>query len=160
MESNSSLLKGQDPLCDSPSREAIRNMDFSDCIQHKTKTRTKSNDSSKSDFSDHSDILKGFYFSIFLRSNLEAPITVVLVPIHRRSSGSLSPRLIQFKRRESIDNIINEEKNHEHEVNDVNNLNCKVEDLLGMFFFIFQVPIKFPIQIYYFQTETKKFQIL
>jgi len=52
------------------------------------------------------------------------------VPIHRRSSGSLSPRLIQFKRRESIDNIINEEKNHEHEVNDVNNLNCKVEDLL------------------------------
>lgn len=54
------------------------------------------------------------------------------MPIHRRSSGSLSPRLIQFKRRESIDNIINEEKNHEHEVNDVNNLNCKVEDLLGM----------------------------
>ena len=53
------------------------------------------------------------------------------MPIHRRSSGSLSPRLIQFKRRESIDNIINEEKNHEHEVNDVNNLNCKVEDLLG-----------------------------
>ena len=56
------------------------------------------------------------------------------MPIHRRSSGSLSPRLIQFKRRESIDNIINEEKNHEHEVNDVNNLNCKVEDLLGMNF--------------------------
>ena len=132
MESNSSLLKGQDPLCDSPSREAIRNMDFSDCIQHKTKTRTKSNDSSKSDFSDHSDILKGFYFYIFLWTNLRAPSTFVLVPIHRRSSGSLSPRLIQFKRRESIDNIINEEKNHEHEVNDVNNLNCKVEDLLGM----------------------------
>ena len=70
MESNSSLLKGQDPLCDSPSREAIRNMDFSDCIQHKTKTRTKSNDSSKSDFSDHSDILKGtddFHFIGFHR---------------------------------------------------------------------------------------------
>ena len=71
MESNSSLLKGQDPLCDSPSREAIRNMDFSDCIQHKTKTRTKSNDSSKSDFSDHSDILKGtddFHFLGFTGS--------------------------------------------------------------------------------------------
>lgn len=155
MESNSSLLKGQDPLCDSPSREAIRNMDFSDCIQHKTKTRTKSNDSSKSDFSDHSDILKGFYFSIFLRSNLEAPITVVLVPIHRRSSGSLSPRLIQFKRRESIDNIINEEKNHEHEVNDVNNLNCKVEDLLGMIFY-FSSPYKISDSNLLFSDRNKK----
>ena len=67
------------------------------------------------------------------------------MPIHRRSSGSLSPRLIQFKRRESIDNIINEEKNHEHEVNDVNNLNCKVEDLLG----------KLPVEVAFFFQHLK-----
>ena len=54
-----------------------------------------------------------------------------LATAQRRGSGSLSPRLIQFKRRESIDSIINEEKNHEHEINDLKNLNSKVEDLFG-----------------------------
>ena len=77
------------------------------------------------------------------------------MPIHRRSSGSLSPRLIQFKRRESIDNIINEEKNHEHEVNDVNNLNCKVEDLLGKLSIKFLVLKGFDIQNYYFRPKQK-----
>ena len=78
------------------------------------------------------------------------------MPIHRRSSGSLSPRLIQFKRRESIDNIINEEKNHEHEVNDVNNLNCKVEDLLGMIFFYFLSPYKISDSNWLFSDRNKK----
>ena len=57
--------------------------------------------------------------------------TLSLATAQRRGSGSLSPRLIQFKRRESIDSIINEEKNHEHEINDLKNLNSKVEDLFG-----------------------------
>ena len=77
------------------------------------------------------------------------------MPIHRRSSGSLSPRLIQFKRRESIDNIINEEKNHEHEVNDVNNLNCKVEDLLGKLAIEFLVLKFFDIQNHHFRPKQK-----
>jgi len=75
------------------------------------KFRNRSNDSARSDFSDSvaSETFKA--------------------TAQRRGSGSLSPRLIQFKRRESIDSIINEEKNHEHEINDLKNLNSKVEDL-------------------------------
>lgn len=55
----------------------------------------------------------------------------ILATAQRRGSGSLSPRLQAFKRRESIDSIINEERNHEHEINDIKNLNSKVEELLG-----------------------------
>jgi len=77
------------------------------------KFRTRSNDSTRSDLSDHS----------FTTEALKATA-------HRRGSGSLSPRLQAFKRRESIDSIINGERSHEHEINDIKNLNSKVEELL------------------------------
>jgi len=75
--------------------------------------RTRSNDSTRSDLSDVS----------FTNDAFKATA-------HRRGSGSLSPRLQAFKRRESIDSIINDEKSHEHEINDIKNLNSEVEDLL------------------------------
>ena len=59
----------------------------------------------------------------------------------RRASGSLSPRLIEFKRRESIDSFENHEKHHEHETNELQNLSSqiskslssKVEEVIGLF---------------------------
>ena len=91
------------------------------------KFRNRSNDSARSDFSDSvaSETFKGNRFDPRIL------LTIHLATAQRRGSGSLSPRLIQFKRRESIDSIINEEKNHEHEINDLKNLNSKVEDLFG-----------------------------
>ena len=77
-----------------------------------------------------------FTFSICQQENSQSSLikSDFSATAHRRGSGSLSPRLQAFKRRESIDSIINDEKSHEHEINDIKNLNSKVEDLLGEFF--------------------------
>ena len=53
----------------------------------------------------------------------------------RRASGSLSPRLIEFKRRESLDSFESHEKSHEQETNELQTLNTKVEELIGTFVF-------------------------
>jgi hypothetical protein len=49
----------------------------------------------------------------------------------RRASGSLSPRLIEFKRRESIDSFENHEKHHEHETNELQNLSSQISKSLS-----------------------------
>merc|ERR1711970_1716601 len=132
-ENSLSLLKGQDPLCNSDTRDDIKSMDFMDVTSidvntmditsitphvpiHETpKLRTRSNDSSKSDFSE---------ISLGEMSHIRASMS-------RRASGSLSPRLIEFKRRESIDSFENHEKHHEHKTNELQNLSSQISKSLS-----------------------------